>query len=99
MLYGGAFMPIDLIANLLTLDPLNNPIVVSVEVAVVRSVAGYLENMSKTGWQMFSLKKFIETVLRVIPQAIGLNALVPGASVGALVTDYILKKATDTKAK
>ena len=78
----------------LTEFSLSNPLVVSLGISIVRSSIGWLENVAKE-WKNdkritgFHFKELIETWLRVTPQSIGLDAMVPGASIGALLTDTI----------
>lgn len=75
---------------------LSNPMVQSLGIAVVRSVAGWLENALENGHiDKFEVKKLFETMFRVIPQALGLTALVgPIGVVGTLFTDYLISKVT-----
>lgn len=83
----------DLLASLLTPNFLTNPIIVALEISVIRAVAGYFEKAAEKGWEGFSFTKLGATILRVIPQSLGIEALLPGAGVGALFTDYVIKKA------
>ena len=72
---------------------LANPAVRALAVAVVRSLAGWLENALEDGKITFpEVKQLFATMFRVIPQAIGLEAMVPGGSVGALFTDWTVVK-------
>ncbi len=52
---------------------LSNPIVPTVVVGVVRSIAGYLENKVKTG-EAFSFEALAATLARVFPQVLALSA-------------------------
>ena len=87
-------MVYDLIAKFGELS-ITNPLIVSAAVAVVRSIAGYLEEIAKASaankkLEIFSVKKFLETVFRIVPQELALSATgVPGLS---FLTDYALKK-------
>ena len=72
---------------------LANPVVRALAIAVVRSLAGWLENAFQDGKITFpEIKQLFSTMCRVIPQALGLEAMVPGGSVGALFTDWTVVK-------
>jgi len=77
---------------------LSNPIGVSFGVGLVRSLAGWFEGMA-VDWRKGKIVrkpdfgKFVETLFRVMPQALGLGAVAPGAEVGALLSDFALMKA------
>jgi len=72
---------------------IRNPLVQSLGIAVVRSIAGWLENAIEDGKiTVPEMKQLAATLFRVMPQAIGLNALMPGAGAGALFTDWIVVK-------
>lgn len=77
-----------------------NPLLVALEVATIRSVAGWIENglLKK---EPFSLKRFGETWMRMIPQTIGLVGLTgtPAAAAGAFVTDWFGVKWAKSKLK
>ena len=87
-------MAIEIIEPLMQLT-ITNPIVVSVAIAAVRSIAGALQNAAKS-WKNkgriegFNLGKFLETIPRVFIQELGLSAAtgVPGIS---FITDYAFK--------
>ena len=69
---------------------LTNPIVRSVITGAVRSVVGYIENVVVKR-QKFSFRMLVETIMRTIPQALGLSAAgIPPEA--ALVTDYVITK-------
>lgn len=72
-------------------------IIIGIVVSMLRSLTGYLEQCLKDGKEPFSWMKLGETVMRVLPQAIGIEALIPGASAGALLTDYIVSKVATKK--
>ena len=75
-----------------------NPVIQAAEVAVIRSVAGFLENLckGKTSISDWSWGKMFETIMRTFTQAMGLGAVgVPPAA--AFATDYVLEKATKKK--
>jgi hypothetical protein len=76
---------------------LSNPLIygtaLSVALGITRSVSGYIENCLKEGTDKFSFYKLVETIIRILPQTIGLEAIVPGAGAAALATDYIVKAA------
>ncbi len=76
-----------------------NPFVIGFGVAVVRAFWGWLENAAKdkkiTGFELYQL---FETMFRVIPQAIGLQAFGIPAE-GAFVTDYFYKAIKGQKKK
>ncbi len=78
----------------LTTLGVSNPMVQAVIVGGVRSVLGWAENAFRDGKvSAYELKQLGETIVRILPQALGLTALVgPAGIVGAMVTDYLLVK-------
>jgi hypothetical protein len=76
---------------------MNNPLIygtaLTIALGITRSIAGYIENCLKEDADKFSLYKLGETIVRMLPQTIGLEAIVPGAGAASLVTDYIVKAA------
>ena len=86
-------MALEVLYNLLSPDFLTNPILVALQIAVVRSIAGFVETMARNGWEKFSFRKLLDTFMRTLPQYLGIEAIVPGAGAAAFVTDYVVTKA------
>jgi len=83
-------MPLEFLAKFLELS-FNNPVIVGLGVGVVRTFWGWLENAAKDGRiSGFEVRQLIETMCRVIPQAIGLMAFGLPAE-AALGTDMFYK--------
>jgi len=79
---------------------LANPLVRGLAIAVVRSLAGWIENSLEDGKITFpEVKQLIGTMFRVIPQSLGLEAIAPGSGVGALFTDFALVKLSNAVKK
>lgn len=86
-------IPVEFLTSFASLS-LDNPLILSTGVAVVRAVAGWLENALENGHiDRFELKQLAGTIFRVLPQALGLSALLgPVAAPGALITDFAITK-------
>lgn len=73
-----------------------NPIIyaatLSIIVGFLRSVCGYIENLINNKNEKFSMSKLADTIVRAMPQILGLEAIIPGSGAGAFVTDYLIKK-------
>jgi len=73
----------------------SNPLVQAFAVAVVRSVAGWLNSSLEDGKiTMYEWQELLKTMFRVIPQALGLSAFGIPAT-GALITDYLFNRIKD----
>lgn len=74
----------------------SNPLIMSAGIAVIRSVAGWIENSLENGKiEEWEWKKLGETIFRVVPQTLGLTALIgPAGALGTFFTDYIISKIT-----
>lgn len=85
-------MAVEVLVGWLGSDFAANPVVQALAVGVVRSVAGFLENIAgdgKVSLDEFRWSKLVETFLRVLPQALGALAL--GAPVeAALLSDFVV---------
>jgi len=91
-------MPIETMIDNLIIFGWNNPLISGAITGIFRGILGYIENIAKKK-EGFNVRMFLETIVRVIPQSIGLDALVPGSGLGALVTDYFGTKAIKTVKK
>ena len=71
---------------------LDNPLIQAFLIAVVRATAGWIQHAFEDGQiTMPELKKYGETIFRILPQALGLAAMgLP--SVAALGTDVLVTK-------
>ena len=80
---------------------IGNPLVQALLAAVIRSFAGWLENSLEDGKiQDYELKKLFATMFRIIPQALGLSALVgPSGTIGAFFTDWVFVKLSNSLKK
>lgn len=84
-------MPLDVLASFLV-PSASNPIWIALVIALIRTIAGWLENALADGKiTMYEWRKLVETVLRIVPQAIGLSA-VGFDPVFALFSDIIITK-------
>ena len=66
---------------------ISNPILRSVITAIARSIIGWLENSISGGKWNFDFRKLLETIFRVLPQALGLSA-VGAPPEAAFLTDW-----------
>lgn len=72
---------------------LSNPIGRALVIASVRSFFGWAQIAFADGKiTRYELCKLLTTFCRIIPQAIGLGAIVPGAEAGALFSDYAISE-------
>lgn len=80
------------LASSFTVIGIENPLIQGLAIAVVRSVCGWLQHSLANGKiDMYEWKKLLETMFRVIPQALGLSAFgIP--AMGAFVTDILFRR-------
>ena len=76
---------------------LSNPLVVGFGIGIVRSAIGWLEGVARDWHNGKRIRrpdfgKFVETMMRIIPQAVALEVTVPGGAVAAMGTDYAIEK-------
>lgn len=73
----------------------SNPVLRSVITAVVRAILGWLENSISGGKWDFDFRKLLETIFRVLPQALGFGALGAPPET-ALLSDWAGVKVTNS---
>lgn len=73
---------------------IENPLIQSLGIGIVRGLAGWIENAFEDGKiTRPEFGKLFETMFRIIPQALGLSALGLPA-VGSFFTDFLVTKIT-----
>ena len=89
-------MPVEEVLFDFTVLSFGNPLITAAIIALIRGLAGWLENACEDGKiTLPELKLLGATLFRVMVQALGLGALFPGAEVGALFTDWVVVKITN----
>ena len=75
---------------------LGNPLVTAAIIALIRGLAGWIENAFEDGKiTLPELKLLGATMFRVMVQALGIGAMFPGAEGAALFTDWVVVKITN----